>query len=102
MIFSSKAQGDIFGQLPSLPGQIDNSMDWLGVFLGTLMMINLLAFVFNLLPLPPLDGWKITKQIIEKTTHKKINEKIEYWITIAIIILMLWIFVSGIVNDIIH
>jgi hypothetical protein len=27
MIFSSKAQGDIFGQLPSLPGQIDNSMD---------------------------------------------------------------------------
>jgi Zn-dependent protease len=48
--------GDIFGQLPSIPDQIKSSTEWLGLFLGSFMMINLLTFVFNLLPLPPLDG----------------------------------------------
>lgn len=94
--------GDIFGQLPSLPDQVTSSTDWLSVFLGTFMMINLLTFIFNLIPLPPLDGWKILKQSVEKLSKKKINGNVEYYLTIFICIIMLWIFVSGIIMDIIH
>lgn len=95
-------KGDIFGQIPALPSQVKSSMDWLHVFLGTFMMINLLTFLFNLFPLPPLDGWKITKQCVEKLSHKKLDERVEYYLTIFICIILLWIFVSGVVMDVVH
>lgn len=98
--------GDIFGQLPALPDQANSqhwtSMDWFSVFLSTFMLVNLLTFFFNILPLPPLDGWKIAKQLVETTTHKKINENVEYYLTIFICVILLWIFVSGIVMDFVH
>jgi Zn-dependent protease len=92
-------QGDVFGQIPALPSQINSSIEWLSAFLGTFMMINLLTFIFNLIPIPPLDGWKIIKQYVEKITHKKMNENIEYYLTIFVCVILLWIFVSGIAMD---
>jgi membrane-associated protease RseP (regulator of RpoE activity) len=94
-------QGDIFGQIPSLPDQVTTSTQWLQVLASLFMMINLLTSVFNTLPLPPLDGWKISKRVFENITHKKISERVESYISIAIVILMLWIFISGIVMDIV-
>ena len=32
---------------------------------------------YNILPLPPLDGFKIVSSIIEKTTKKNIPEKFD-------------------------
>jgi membrane-associated protease RseP (regulator of RpoE activity) len=66
------------------------------------MMMNLITFVFNLIPFPPLDGWKMAEELYEKSTHKKLNEKLELILTLIGFFLILYIFVSGIVCDFIH
>ena len=39
--------------------------------------------VFNLLPIPALDGGKIVFLLIEKLRGKKVNEKVEYYTTLV-------------------
>jgi regulator of sigma E protease len=64
-----------------------------------LLMMNLITFIFNLIPFPPLDGWKITEEFYEKATHKKINENFQLVLTLFGMALILYIFVSGIICD---
>jgi Zn-dependent protease len=44
---------------PGLPLEIIRGSSILGFFLGTVVYINLLLGLFNLIPIPPLDGSKI-------------------------------------------
>jgi Zn-dependent protease len=87
--------GDIFGEIPSIS---DNANRW-AIILSIVIMMNLITFVFNLIPFPPLDGWKITQQLYEKSTHKRISENVEIIFSLIGFVLIVYIFISGIVCD---
>lgn len=58
----AKIMMGVYGyEVKDLFGSIQNPF---GLFLGYLMSLNLSLFVFNLLPLPPLDGSEIFKSIL--------------------------------------
>ena len=39
-----------------------------------LIQLNILLFVFNLIPIPPLDGWSVLKGIVPSNTAYKLQE----------------------------
>jgi regulator of sigma E protease len=90
--------GDIFGQM----GTIAASGYWGLILLTTLVMMNLITFIFNLIPFPPLDGWKIMSKTYRQLHHKSINDKLETALTIIGLIIIFWIFISGIICDFIN
>jgi Zn-dependent protease len=53
---------------PGLPLEIIRGSSILGFFLGTVVYINLLLGLFNLIPIPPLDGSKIFAQLLPEKT----------------------------------
>lgn len=65
-----------------------------------LCVFNILLFVYNLLPIPPLDGYKILIEILESAFKFKINKKVEIAITIIGYLLLIYIFITSIVADI--
>jgi membrane-associated protease RseP (regulator of RpoE activity) len=90
-----QGNGDVFGEIPSISG----GGNWGVVIVSILLMMNLITFIFNLIPFPPLDGWKITEEFYEKSTHKKINENVQLVLTLFGVILIFYIFISGIICD---
>lgn len=49
------AMGLVLRLLPTLP----RALDWLALVLVTLVYVNILIALFNLLPVPPLDGYSV-------------------------------------------
>jgi Zn-dependent protease len=49
---------------PGLPLEVIRSSGFVGFTLGTIVYINLLLAIFNLIPIPPLDGSKIFALIL--------------------------------------
>jgi regulator of sigma E protease len=46
--------------------------------------------ILNMIPFPPLDGWRLLVIIVEAITRKKIRPQIEQWVqTVGMVILML-------------
>ena len=66
---------------------------WLG-------LLSLNIGVFNLFPLPILDGGRIVIVIIEKLAGKKMSEKVQNIIMMIGLVLILGIFLFATVNDI--
>ncbi|WP_394959031.1 RIP metalloprotease RseP [uncultured Helicobacter sp.] len=66
--------------------------------LSALISINL--GIFNLLPIPPLDGGHILFTLYESLTHKKPNERIANAIVIIGVALLLGLMSLGVYNDI--
>jgi Zn-dependent protease len=60
------------------------TFDVLSIFLT----INVLLFVFNLLPIPPLDGWKVLMGLVDARTSYTLRQYEQYGF-IAIVILIL-------------
>jgi Zn-dependent protease len=56
--------------------------------LATFLTINVLLFVFNLLPIPPLDGWKVLLGVLDPRTAYNLRQYEQYGF-IAIIVLIL-------------
>ncbi len=71
-------------------------------FLNFLALICLYLAVFNLLPIPALDGGKVAFLIIEAIRKKPVSEKIEEKITLAsfalLLLMMVWVTVKDVVN----
>lgn len=63
--------------------------DALSVFFSYFILINLLLFVFNLIPLPPLDGYRIVSEFLPLRVRYKIEQNI-HW---AMIIFLLFVFI---------
>jgi Zn-dependent protease len=70
---------------------IIGSDDWLRTVLDTpllrmfldaallLLSLNILLFIFNLLPIPPLDGWSVLKGIVPQQLARRMTElEIQY------------------------
>lgn len=71
-------------------------------FLQFIAMIAIYLAVFNILPIPALDGGKLLFLGIEKVKRKPINPKIEQNITTAffalLIVLMIWVTIKDVVR----
>lgn len=57
-------------------------------------------FLLNMLPIPPLDGYKFVENTVEAITRKKLNTKYKTIVTIAGAVLFLVIFVAITIKDI--
>ena len=68
-------------------------MAWEGAF-----KINL--GIFNLIPIPALDGGKIVMNIIEAIRRKPLNQEIESYITLAGVAIMVVLMIAVTWNDI--
>lgn len=68
-------------------------------FIGFLGMISIYLAIFNILPIPALDGGKIVFLAIEGIRKKPIPKKIEYNITAGFFILLLGLMVLVTIND---
>lgn len=75
---------------------------WLLNFLNMFMSLNLMLGILNLLPIPPLDGYKALSNTYYKITHKKINKKLENGVSIFCIALLFYIFVSSILAGFVY
>jgi len=70
-------------------------------FLTFLASISIFLALFNILPIPALDGGKLLFLIIEKIRNKPINQRIEEKVTTAFFILIMTLGVLIIIRDII-
>ena len=68
--------------------------------LSLLAVISISLFIMNLLPIPVLDGGLILIALIEFITRHKIRPKIQYYIQIAGIVFIVFIFLVGLTGDI--
>jgi Zn-dependent protease len=59
----------------------------LSTFLNYWMSINLALFIFNLIPVPPLDGYRIVEEFLPIKTRIKIQE-MGQWITFAFLLII--------------
>ncbi len=67
-----------FGYLPGL-----------GSFLAAFVLFNVLLFLFNLIPLPPLDGFNILENLLAPEAAQAM-EKIRQYGPLVLVLLLLW------------
>lgn len=70
------------------------------VIVNYLAIFNLMILIFNIIPIPPLDGYKLLFVSIEQFFKIKINKKIETCLTIIGIIILFYIFITTIIANI--
>lgn len=63
--------------------------DALHVFFSYFISINLLLFVFNLIPLPPLDGYRIVSEFLPLRIRYKVEQNIQW----AMFLFLLFVFI---------
>jgi Zn-dependent protease len=54
----------------------------------TIVSLNLVLFIFNLIPLPPLDGYRIVEDLVSQNTRSRMQQYEQYGI---LVFLLLWI-----------
>jgi Zn-dependent protease len=69
----------------------DRALKAVYLFFGTFIQWNFFLFVFNLIPLPPLDGYRIVEDIAPRSIRGKL-QKFEQW---AVFIFLLILFIPG-------
>ncbi len=74
-------------------------MGWMS-YLSLFALISLNIGIFNLLPIPALDGGRVLILLIERITRRKINEKLVENIILASFVLLIGIFLFATYNDI--
>lgn len=99
MFFINSGAGTSFGDIIQTPSDVVKNIDFTKTFFVYMYIFNFMLFFFNLIPIPPLDGYKIAIETWQKWFNFKIDPKVENAITIIGVIIMLWIFVSSIIND---
>lgn len=63
-------------------------------------MLSANLFLLNMLPIPPLDGYKFVENAIEAVTRKKLNSKFKIIVSITGALLFLAIFIAITIKDI--
>lgn len=72
-----------------------------------LLTLNVLLFIFNLIPIPPLDGWAVLKGIVPGSFARQLEDlEIRYASVIPMlffgVLLVIWIGGGGILGDAIY
>lgn len=78
--------------LPLLPGA---AMDWVAYNLYNSVWINLLLCVFNMLPIPPLDGGRVAVGLLPRSLAAPLA-RLERW---GLVVILLGVFVLPWIGD---
>lgn len=78
-----------------------NPASWVSTLIVTFAMINGVLAIFNLIPIPPLDGHKIVRAIIPKGKLRYYWEELESYYYIPLLLLLLPIFPFGSIASVI-
>jgi len=62
--------------------------EYVFTFINVLVNINILLFVFNLLPLPPLDGYRIIEDLVPPRVRAKMTQYEQYGTLIFLILVI--------------
>ena len=62
--------------------------EYVFTFINVLVNINILLFVFNLLPLPPLDGYRIIEDLVPSRVRAKMTHYEQYGTLIFLILVI--------------
>jgi Zn-dependent protease len=77
---------------------------------GMLLTLNVLLFIFNLIPIPPLDGWSVLKGIVPGTFARRLEDlEIQYANVIPMlffgVLIVIWVggggFLGTFINNIV-
>ncbi len=63
-------------------------------------MISINIGIFNLIPIPALDGGKIVLNIIEAIRRKPLKQEIETYVTLVGVVIMVVLMIAVTWNDI--
>jgi len=61
----------------------------INVFLNYLININVLLFIFNLIPLPPLDGYRIVENLSPPRVREKLNRYVPWGVFVFLLIVFI-------------
>lgn len=92
----------LLGPLGILTNIIDSFSQGLAVFLGFIAQFNLVVAIFNILPIPTLDGGAIIYTIVEKIRGKPMSPAAELLIYRLILIAFGMVLVQLFLNDLKH
>ena len=67
----------------------------LGLVLQQFVVINLILMVFNLIPIPPLDGSKVLFALVDRRTEYQIRPFLEQYGMLLLLLLILSSFFTG-------
>ncbi|MED4534809.1 site-2 protease family protein [Metabacillus fastidiosus] len=81
-MFAVLASTNVLGFLPGY------MVEGLEQFFTILIKLNILLFIFNLLPLPPLDGYRIIQDLVSANTRAKMTQYENYAIVVFLIIVI--------------
>jgi Zn-dependent protease len=71
-------------------------------FLLMVMFINIILFAFNLLPIPPLDGFSVLPLVLPQRYHQTINT-LTYDLNVQIAgMIIVWMFGGGLISPIVQ
>ncbi|MEC0232645.1 site-2 protease family protein [Paenibacillus alba] len=79
----------LFQKFGWLEGMSKGSADAIVLFLRLMLSINITLFLFNLIPIPPLDGYRIIQDLVDLRYSESL-QKFEQW---ASVIFLLVVFV---------
>ena len=75
----------VSGLLTMLPG---NYAEQLELFFGLFVSLNVMLFLFNLLPFPPLDGYRIIEDLAPAHIRSKMTQYESYGIVVFLILVI--------------
>jgi len=87
---------------------IDNPLGGLFWEVGWLLLVlNILLFIFNLIPVPPLDGWAVLKGIVPRELAFRMEDlEIQYANVIPMlffgVLLVIWVGGGGLLGTVIY
>ncbi len=90
--------GDVFTNTPGLLGQLFgwSSGNLLVTLLSFMGYLNFLLLLFNLIPLPPLDGSKVLLTLLSSDAHRGTRQALEQYGPMLLLGLMILDSASGI------
>lgn len=75
----------VSGIMTMVPG---NYAEQLEMFFGIFVSLNVMLFLFNLLPFPPLDGYRIIEDLVPAHIRSKMTQYENYGIVVFLILVI--------------
>ncbi|QJC52570.1 site-2 protease family protein [Paenibacillus albicereus] len=79
----------LFNSTDLLLGASDRVVEALSIFLHYFIYLNGMLFLFNLLPLPPLDGYRILYELLPRRTRIQLDQYSQWGIFIFLLIVFI-------------
>ena len=76
-----------YGMLDSISN--DKLIEAIRIFFGLFTVMNFFLFLFNLIPLPPLDGYRILEDLVPRSMLGSLKKLEQYSLFIFLLILVI-------------